>query len=107
MVRRLFREAATESAIAMSLRAKPRDPRAFGSTSDRKPSGSDTASGSIDDPRLLAHLRDHDIPLEVCITSNVRTGSVATIADHPVRRLYDAGVPIVLKPTIPLCSGAR
>lgn len=51
---------------------------------------------SIQDPRLLAHLRAKNIPLEVCITSNVRTGAVASLADHPVRRLYDAGVPIVL-----------
>ncbi|HEY4364130.1 MAG TPA: adenosine deaminase [Bryobacteraceae bacterium] len=51
---------------------------------------------SIEDPRLVQHLRDHQIPLEVCITSNARTGSVASIADHPVRKLFDAGVPIVL-----------
>ena len=48
------------------------------------------------DPKLLAHLRDHDIPLEVCITSNVRTGAVASLAEHPVRILFDAGVPVIL-----------
>ncbi|MBZ5601495.1 MAG: adenosine deaminase [Acidobacteriia bacterium] len=51
---------------------------------------------SIEDPRLLEHLRDHRIPLEVCITSNVCTGAVASLKDHPVRRLFDAGVPIIL-----------
>jgi adenosine deaminase/aminodeoxyfutalosine deaminase len=51
---------------------------------------------AVHDPKLLAHLRDHNIPLEVCITSNVRTGSVASLAEHPVRRLFDAGVPIIL-----------
>ena len=51
---------------------------------------------SIDDPKLVAHLRDHQIPLEVCITSNVCTGAVASLEAHPVRRLFDAGVPIVL-----------
>jgi len=51
---------------------------------------------SIEDPRLLAHLRDHNIPLEVCISSNVRTGAVASLAEHPVRKLFDAGVPIIL-----------
>ncbi|MCU1232927.1 MAG: adenosine deaminase [Candidatus Solibacter sp.] len=48
------------------------------------------------DEALMRHLRDRDIPLEICISSNLVTGVVARIEDHPVRRLYDAGVPIVL-----------
>lgn len=51
---------------------------------------------SIDDPMLVKYLRDHDIPLEICISSNVCTGVVKSLEEHPVRRLYDAGVPIVL-----------
>jgi aminodeoxyfutalosine deaminase len=51
---------------------------------------------AIEDPRLVEHLRDRKIPLEICITSNLRTGAVASLAQHPVRRLFDAGVPIVL-----------
>jgi aminodeoxyfutalosine deaminase len=51
---------------------------------------------AIDDPVLIAHLRDHRIPLEVCITSNVMTGAVPLLEHHPVRRLFDAGVPITL-----------
>lgn len=51
---------------------------------------------SIDDPGLVRHLREHDTPLEVCITSNLVTGVVKRLEDHPVRRLFDAGVPIVL-----------
>jgi aminodeoxyfutalosine deaminase len=51
---------------------------------------------AIEDPVLLRHLRDRDIPLEVCITSNLVTGVVKRLEDHPVRRLYDAGVPIIL-----------
>lgn len=51
---------------------------------------------AIDDPRLLAHLRERAIPLEVCITSNLVTGVVKRLEDHPARRLYDAGVPIIL-----------
>ena len=48
------------------------------------------------DPELMRYLRDHDIPLEICITSNLVTGVVKRLEDHPVRELYDAGVPIVL-----------
>ena len=30
------------------------------------------------------------------ITSNVRTGIVASLAKHPIRRLFEAGVPITI-----------
>jgi adenosine deaminase/aminodeoxyfutalosine deaminase len=51
---------------------------------------------SIQDPRLMEHLRENNIPLEICVSSNLRTGAVATLEDHPVRKLFDAGVPITL-----------
>lgn len=51
---------------------------------------------AADNPALLAHLAEREIPLEICISSNVCTRAVASLAEHPVRRIYDAGVPIVL-----------
>jgi aminodeoxyfutalosine deaminase len=51
---------------------------------------------AIDDPLLVAHLVEKNIPLEISITSNLRTGAVASLKDHPVRKLYNAGVPIIL-----------
>jgi aminodeoxyfutalosine deaminase len=51
---------------------------------------------SIDDERLLAELRQRQIPLEVCPSSNVCTGAVRSLAEHPIRRLWEAGVPMVL-----------
>ena len=51
---------------------------------------------AVEDPALLRHLRDHAIPLEICITSNVATGAVRALKDHPVRRLFEAGVPLTL-----------
>jgi adenosine deaminase/aminodeoxyfutalosine deaminase len=51
---------------------------------------------AIDDPGLMRHLRDRGIPLEISITSNLVTGVVRSIEEHPVRKLFDAGVPITL-----------
>ena len=51
---------------------------------------------AVDDLALMRHLRDEEIPLELCISSNVATGAVPSLAAHPVKRLYDAGVPIIL-----------
>jgi adenosine deaminase len=51
---------------------------------------------AVDDPDLMRRLREERIPLEVCITSNVKTGAVPSLGAHPVRRLFDAGVPITL-----------
>ena len=48
------------------------------------------------DPALMAKLRELNVPLEVCISSNVCTGVVASVEEHPVRKLYDAGVPIII-----------
>jgi aminodeoxyfutalosine deaminase len=48
------------------------------------------------DPALLDRLREERITLEVCPSSNVATGVVPSLAEHPLPRLLDAGVPVVL-----------
>jgi len=49
---------------------------------------------SITDPELLAHLRQHGIHLEACPSSNVQTDCYDTYADHPIDRLYRAGISV-------------
>ena len=44
------------------------------------------------DPRLLQHLAEHEIPLEVCPTSNIATRAVEDLEDHPIREMAEAGV---------------
>jgi adenosine deaminase len=48
------------------------------------------------DPELMAHLREHDIALEVCPTSNACTRSVPSLAEHPLPQLVAAGVPVTI-----------
>lgn len=52
--------------------------------------------GAAADPRLLEHLAAHGITLEVCPTSNLRTGATASLEAHPLPSLLAAGVPVTL-----------
>jgi aminodeoxyfutalosine deaminase len=47
---------------------------------------------AVDDPQLLEELREREIVLDVCPISNVRTGAVGSLDDHPLRQLLEAGV---------------
>jgi aminodeoxyfutalosine deaminase len=47
---------------------------------------------AVDDPDLLAELRERRIVLDVCPVSNVRTGAVPSLEEHPLLRLLEAGV---------------
>jgi len=50
----------------------------------------------LDDPSLLAYLREHQLPLEVCPTSNVCTRVVPAMRDHPLPRLLAEGITVTL-----------
>ncbi len=49
---------------------------------------------SIEDPNLVAHLRDQKIHLEVCPSSNLQTNVYSALVDHPIETLFRAGVPL-------------
>jgi len=51
---------------------------------------------AAEDPALVAWLAEHRLPLEMCPISNLRTGVVASIETHPIRSMFDAGVPVTV-----------
>ncbi|GAA3376270.1 adenosine deaminase [Streptomyces sannanensis] len=57
------------------------------------------------DPKLLAHLAEHRIPLEVCPTSNVATRAVGDIEQHPMKEMVAAGVLVTVNSDDPPMFG--
>ncbi len=51
---------------------------------------------SVEDPALLAHLVENAVPIEVCPTSNLRTGVARSWNAHPVRELLAAGATVTI-----------
>jgi aminodeoxyfutalosine deaminase len=47
---------------------------------------------AVDDPELVEELREREIVLDVCPVSNVRTGAVPSLGEHPLCELLQAGV---------------
>lgn len=62
-------------------------------------------TSAAQDPALLAHLAERRIPLEVCPTSNIATRAVATLEEHPIRRMADAGVLVTVNSDDPPMFG--
>lgn len=48
------------------------------------------------DPATLQLLAERRVPVEVCLTSNLATGAIRRIEDHPLRRFLEAGVQVTL-----------
>jgi len=48
------------------------------------------------DRELMAELAERQIPIEICITSNLATACCARPEDHPVKRYFDQGLMITL-----------
>lgn len=57
------------------------------------------------DEAVMNLLRDRRIPLEVCPTSNVRTGVLARLEDHPLPRFLRSGLIITLNSDDPAMFG--
>jgi aminodeoxyfutalosine deaminase len=59
----------------------------------------------IEDPALVAYLREHQVPLEICPTSNIRLGIYPDYASHPLRQLWDQGLLITVSSDDPPLFG--
>ena len=51
---------------------------------------------AIHDSELMTILAERQVPIEVCVSSNVRTGCCIKLADHPVRRYFESGLMVTL-----------
>jgi adenosine deaminase len=60
---------------------------------------------AVDDPRLMDHLRDQRIGLEVNLTSNVQTNTVPSLAAHPMKRFLAHGLLATINTDDPVVSG--
>ena len=58
------------------------------------------------DDDLIAVLAERQVPLELNITSNLRTGCCAALAEHPVKRYFEEGLMITLNSDDPPFFGA-
>jgi adenosine deaminase/aminodeoxyfutalosine deaminase len=57
------------------------------------------------DPDLVEELAQRQIPLEICLTSNLRTGLCPGLSEHPAKSYFDRGVMITLNSDDPAMFG--
>jgi adenosine deaminase/aminodeoxyfutalosine deaminase len=63
-------------------------------------------TSALQDAALVQELKARGVPLELCPTSNVRTGVCSSFATHPLRRLFDLGLIVTLNSDDPAFFGS-
>jgi adenosine deaminase/aminodeoxyfutalosine deaminase len=58
------------------------------------------------DAELMEELAERQVPIEICVTSNLRTGVCPELAQHPVRRYFDQGLMLTLNSDDPAMFGS-
>jgi aminodeoxyfutalosine deaminase len=58
------------------------------------------------DEELIEELSQRQVPIEICVTSNLRTGVCADVAAHPVRRYFDEGLMVTINSDDPAMFGS-
>ncbi len=51
---------------------------------------------AIEDPKLVNHILKQGVTVEMCPTSNLKTGVVSSLKKHPIRVLFDKGVKVTV-----------
>ena len=60
---------------------------------------------AVEDPAVVAEIVDRGLVLDVCLTSNLRTKVVSSLAEHPLPRLRAAGIPCTINTDDPAMFG--
>ena len=49
---------------------------------------------AIEDPKLVEYLVTNRVAIEMCPISNLRTGIIQSLTEHPIRKFFDLGIPV-------------
>ena len=62
---------------------------------------------AVEDPALMAFLAERRVPVTSCPGSNVATGAIRSLAEHPIKRFLDAGLLVSVNTDDPAMFGLR
>jgi adenosine deaminase len=62
---------------------------------------------AIEDPKLLEYLKQKQIPLEVCVTSNIKTRVFNSLSAHPLPTLLEKGLVVTINSDDPAMFGSN
>lgn len=60
---------------------------------------------AIEDPDLIDKLKENKIPLEVCVTSNLKTGVFPSLEEHPIKEFFEQGLAVNINTDDPTMFG--
>ena len=72
-----------------------------------KPQRLEHGARAIEDRTLVAELKQRGIALDMCPISNHKLMPGISLANHPIRRLFDAGVKVTISTDDPIAFGNR
>lgn len=61
---------------------------------------------AVEDPNLITYLKDQQIPLEICVTSNLKTAVFPSLENHPIKQFFDNGLFVTINSDDPSMFGA-